>query len=410
MESYFTSDFFVDNRARLRQLFTGTAPIVITANGLLQRGADSAFQFAQDANFWYLTGLDEPDLVLVIDREKEYLIVPGRSPSREAFDGSIAHDMLTKRSGIKAVYDEEAGWDQLGTRLRKVKHVATIAAPPTYIESFGIYTNPARAQLIQKIKAENDAVELLDLSSHVIRMRMIKQPEELRAMQKAIDITLSSLKDAFRPAKVHRYAHEYEIEAAITQGFRGGGATGHAFTPIVASGARACTLHYTANNGVVAADELVVADVGAEVEHYAADITRTRALGEPSQRQCAVHQAVADAQAYAIGLLKPGVSLKEYEQNVEQFVGEKLRELGLTKIADHENIRRYFPHATSHFLGLNVHDVGEYDRPLEAGMVLTVEPGIYIPEEGIGVRLEDNILITPTGPKNLSAQLSRDLR
>src|SRR5476651_831478 len=113
MESRFTSDFFTSNRQKLRQLFTGTAPIVVTANGLLQRGADSTYAFSQDAYFWYLTGIDEPDITLVMDRDKEYLIVPARSASREAFDGAVAGDLLTRRSGIQKVYDEREGWEQL---------------------------------------------------------------------------------------------------------------------------------------------------------------------------------------------------------------------------------------------------------------------------------------------------------
>jgi len=409
MESYFTSDFFAGNRRRLRELFTGTAPIIVTANGLLQRGGDSSFPFEQDANFWYLTGIDKPDILLVLDRDKEYLIVPSRSQSRESFDGVVADDELTNRSGIKTIYDDKTGWEQLSGRLGKVKHVATIAMPPAYIDAYGIYTNPARANVVYRIKAENEKLELLDIGPHMSRLRMFKQPEELQALQKAIDITNASLKETFSPAKIKKYAHEYEMEAQITQGFRKRGAAGHAFEPIVASGARACTLHYVENNGAVASDELVVADVGAQVEHYAADITRTRALGKPSRRQLAVHAAVLEVQEYAFGLLRPGVLLKDYEQSVEHFMGEKLRELGLIKTISHDAIRRYFPHATSHFLGINVHDVGDYDRPLEPGVVLTVEPGIYIQKEGIGIRIEDDVLITQKGIKILSAKLSRKL-
>src|SRR5665213_3590178 len=153
MESRFTSEFFAGNREKLRELFKGTAPIVVTANGLLQRGGDSSYDFSQDANFWYLTGIDEPDIVLVMDRDKEYLIVPARTASREAFDGTIADEELSLRSGIQAVYDDKAGWEQLAGRLRKVKHVATIAPPPAYIEAYGLYTNPARAALLQRLKA-----------------------------------------------------------------------------------------------------------------------------------------------------------------------------------------------------------------------------------------------------------------
>ncbi len=409
MQSYFTSEFFAANRQRLRDLFTGTAPIVVSANGLLQRGGDSTYGFAQDANFWYLTGIDEPDLILVIDRDKEYLIVPGRSVSRQAFDGSVNDTVLSQRSGISTIYNDTAGWQQLHNRLNKVKHAATLATPPAYIEHYGMYTNPARAALVARLKSYKSDLEMLDLNQHLTRLRMIKQAPEVAAIQAAIDVTISSLKDSLHPTKLRGYAYEYELEAQIAQGFRKRGAAGHAFEPIVASGERACTLHNVANNGALAADELVITDVGAEVEHYAADITRTVSLSTPSRRQQAVHGAVLEVQKFAFGLLKPGVVLKDYEQQVEQSMGEKLRELGLIKTSSHDNIRAYFPHATSHFLGLNVHDVGDYERPLEPGMVMTVEPGIYIPEEGIGVRIEDDILITSRGIKILTQKLSRDL-
>jgi Xaa-Pro aminopeptidase len=409
MRSYFSGEFFAGNRRRLRELFTGTAPIVVSANGLLQRGGDSTYGFAQDANFWYLTGIDEPDLTLVMDRNKEYLIVPGRSASREAFDGTVSDEALSRRSGIKTIYDDKAGWELLENRLKKVKHAATLATPPAYIEHYGLYTNPARAALVERLKGCKNDLELLGLNQHLTRLRMIKQPEELAALQSAIDITISSLKDALRPAKLRAYAYEYQLEAQIAQGFRARGAAGHAFEPIVASGQRACTLHNVANNGALAADELVIADVGAEVEHYAADITRTVSLGTPSRRQQAVHGAVLEVQKFAFGLLGPGVTLKDYEQQIEHFMGEKLRELGLIKTISHDEVRAFYPHATSHFLGLNVHDVGDYERPLEPGMVLTVEPGIYIPREGIGVRIEDDAMVTSRGLKILTQKLSREL-
>ncbi len=409
MESHFTSEFFAGNRARLRELFTGTAPIVISANGLLQRGADSAYGFSQDANFWYLTGLDEPDLVLVMDRDKEYLVVPGRDASRQAFDGSINDEALARRSGIEVVYDAEEGWKQLGGRIGKVKHVATVAPPPAYAEHHGLYTNPARSAMVARLKIYNDELQLLDLTPHLARMRMVKQHAEVAAIQAAIDTTLASIKDASRPAKLKKYKHEYELEAEIGAGFRRRGAAGHAFAPIVAGGARACTLHNVANRAPLSADELVVVDVGAEVEQYAADITRTISLGPPTRRQQAVYAAVLETQDYAMGLLKPGVMLKDYEQHIEHFLGEKLRELGLIKSISHDEVRKFCPHATSHFLGLNVHDIGDYERPLEPGVVLTVEPGIYIPEESIGIRIEDDVLITKTGMKNLSKKLPREL-
>ena len=409
MNPRFTSEFFAGNRQRLRELFTGTAPIVLSANGLLQRGGDSTYAFSQDASFWYLTGINEPDITLVIDRDKEYLIVPGRSTRREAFDGKVEDSELSHSSGIQTVLSDKEGWERLGSRLKKVKHVATLAASPAYVELYGLYTNPARATLAARLKEYSPHLELLDLSPHLTRMRMIKQAPELAAIQAAIDITIGSFKEATRAAKLAKYAYEYELEAAITQGFRRRGASGHSFEPIVAGGQRAVTLHNVANNSALAADELIIVDIGAEVEHYAADITRTISLKIASKRQRSVHDAVREVQQHAFTLLKPGVLMKTYEQQIEQLMGEKLRELGLIKSISLEAVRHYFPHGTSHFLGLNVHDIGDYDRPLEPGIVMTVEPGIYIPEEGIGVRIEDDVLITAKGIKILSNKLSRSL-
>jgi Xaa-Pro aminopeptidase len=409
MESRFTSEFFAGNRQRLRELFTGTAPIVVTANGLLQRGTSNTFRFAQDASFWYLTGIDEPDIVLVMDRDREYLIVPTRSAYQEAFDGVVSEESLSRQSGVRTVHNDKTGWEQLSKRLEKVKHVATVAAPPAYVETYGLYTNPARASLVQRLMSYKEELELLDISPHLARLRTVKQPLELAAIQAAINVTVASLKESLRPTKLRKYAFEYELEAEVARGFRRRGADGHAFEPIVAGGPRACTLHDLTNGSALLADELIVVDVGAEVDHYAADITRTVSLSQPSRRQQAVHGAVLDVQHFAFGLLKPGVLIKDYEQQVEHYMGEKLRELGLIKTISHEAVRKFYPHATSHFMGLNVHDAGDYERPLEPGVVMTVEPGIYIPHEGIGVRIEDDVVITPKGIKILTDKLPRDL-
>jgi len=405
---FFSSDFFIGNRERLRQLFTGTAPIVLTANGLLQKGSDEAFQFHQDRSFWYLAGCDDPEVVLVMDKGKEYLIVPGREEVREKFDGAVNFDELSHRSGIKDIYNGKDGWKHLESRIKKVKHVATLAAPPKYVDFWGMYTNPARAELIHRLKTINSEIELLDLRQHLSRMRTVKQEPELQAIQRAVDITVDTLKEVTRPTKIMKYAYEYEIEADITRGFRRRGAMGHSFDPVVASGIRSCTLHHITNDGRLASDEMVVMDVGAAVSHYASDITRTVSLGDQmSRRQQAVYDGVLEAQEYAFSLLRPGVLLRDYEHQMETFVGEKLRELGLIKTISSENVRKFFPHATSHYLGLDAHDAGDYDRPLEPGTVLAVEPGIYVPEEAIGVRIEDDVVITEAGIKNISGRLPR---
>ena len=412
MDKIFSSDFFIQNRKSLQDslgIDNPGVPLVVAAHGLLQRGADSTFPFHQDSNFRYLTGIDEPDLILVMDSGNEYCIVPGRTGSREAFDGAVDKKHLSEISGISEFVDEEEGWQRLGRRLKQTRKVYTLSAPAAYIEQYGLYTNPARSRLVERLTTWQPECEVLDIREHLIGMRMVKQPEELKAVQKAIDITIRGINKVSASLKKDGYEYEFEIENELAAAFRTKVASGHAFTPIVAGGKRACTLHNVQNNGKLQSGELIVIDVGAEVDHYAADITRTVALGQPSGRQRQVHEAVLDVQKQALSLLKPGTLLKEYEGQVEKIMGTKLQELGLIKEADHDSVRRYYPHATSHFLGLDVHDVGDYMRPLEPGMVLTCEPGIYIPEEGIGVRIEDDILITESGHIVLSEKLPRQL-
>jgi Xaa-Pro aminopeptidase len=406
MYKHFSTEFFVGNRARLRELFVGTAPIVITSNGVMQRNGDNVYAFRQDSSFWYLTGVNQADVILVMDKNKEYLILPEQQSYYDIFHGGYDQAELSKISGITTVLNYNDGWKQLEGRLKRVKHIATLGAGPIYAKELGFYTNPARRRLIKRLKAANPAAELLDLRSQLAIMRMVKQPSELAALQEAIDITQKGLK--YVQKRVYQY--EYEIEAALTNVFRKSGARGHAFSPIVSAGVRACALHQEENSGEIGSKDLLTLDVGAEVDNYAADISRTYSQGKnPSKRQRAVHAAVEAVQEYAFGLVKPGATIRENEKLVEQFMGEKLRELGLIKTIDRETVRKYFPHATSHYLGLDVHDAGDYDRPLEPGVVLTVEPGIYIPDEQIGVRIEDDVLVTEDGHEVLTRNLPRNI-
>ena len=404
----FSQDFFKANREKLQQLLKSEDPIVVTANGLIQRGADSSYSFTQDSNFWYLTGISDPDITLVIDGNREFLIVPIREGSRVTFDGQIDVASLTAISGISDIVNEATGWTRIDNLLEKTKRLATLAPAPSYIEQFGLYANPARSRLMERVGRHVSDLELIDIRTELANMRMIKQEQEIVAIQAAIDITIASLKDVLSKPK-GTYKYEYQIEADIAHGFRYRGSEGHAFEPIVAGGVRACTLHNITNDAAINMGDLVVLDVGASVCGYAADITRVYATTKPTKRQMDVFEAVKEAQSYAISLLKPGANLKTYESKVARFVGTKLKQLKLISNLNDESIRHYFPHATSHFLGLNVHDVGDYQKPLQAGTVITVEPGIYIPEEGIGVRIEDDVLITKEGIDILSRNLPSKL-
>lgn len=407
MDSIFSSKFFKENRARLRALLPETELVIITANGLLQQSADATYPFKQDGNFWYLTGINKPDIVLVIEGGKEYIILPVQSDYQKHFDGAhnIAH--MAKTSGIDDILDYQTGWDQLSASLQKLAKIATLNPSPRYIEHMGFYTNPARSTLIEKIKSYNSNLEIIDVRKQFATLRMVKKAPEIQAIQSAIDVTVHTLNRIKK--NIHSYTHEYQLEADVAHGFRSQGADGNAFDSIIASGKNACTLHYKDNNDKLHKNDLLLFDIGAEKYGYTSDISRTYSRSVPSDRQLQIHSAVCDVQDFAYSLLKPGVLLRDYELNVRSFMSEKLQELGLISQNDSVKNQTYFPHSTSHFLGIDVHDIGDYDRPLEPGVVITVEPGIYVPEEGIGVRIEDDILITENSIDILSKKLSRDI-
>lgn len=397
--SYLHSDFFAQNRSRLRYVHAQDLPLVVAANGLLQRTADTTHPFAQDSNFWYLTGIDEPDLTLVIGRDEDYIIVPEKSDIRAFFDG--ANDLATwsERSGVECFYGQRDGWNRLRAELQSKTPctVGVLQPSASYDIRHGVFANPAKRRVTNKIKQLAKDVDLVDLRPALAELRTIKQPVEIECIEKAIGITKQVLESATTEAALGSMTHEYQLEAEITAGFRRLGASGHAYAPIVAVGRNAATLHYVRNNSLINQNEYIVIDVGAEVEHYAADITRTVMLGEPTDRQRSIYEAVVKAQQYAISLIRPGATFKENEQAVVEFIADKLKQLGLIELAaDSSAARQYFPHATSHFLGLDVHDVGQYTE-LQPGMVITCEPGIYVPAESIGVRIEDDILVTPDG-------------
>jgi Xaa-Pro aminopeptidase len=403
-QSHFSASFFSANRAKLRSLVKEQSLIAIAANGLLQRNSDISYPFRQDSNFWYLTGIEEPDVVLVIDGNDEYLIVEDRDERRAAFDGSIDIEAMKKVSGIASVYGRTEGWNKAGEKIAKNTQVATLAANPAYDDSHGIYANPARARLRSTLAVHNPDIKLVDIRLMLARMRMVKEPSEIEAMKKALAVTRQAFQRVAE--QIETFEYEYEIERELTSTFVEHSAT-HAYQPIVAAGKNACTLHYTHNNGPINKRSLLLIDAGAEYSNYASDITRTFAVGKISDRMKQVFVSVQTVQDYAMELLKPGVLMREYEENVEQFMGKELQKLGLISTNNTSTVRKYYPHATSHFLGLDTHDVADYTLPLSAGMVLTVEPGIYIPEENIGVRIEDNVILTDKGIVNLSEDLPK---
>lgn len=399
-----TPDFYACNRAALMKELDG-ALVILTAFTSLQGAADSAAVFEQEANFLWLSGINAPDWWLIIDgaSEKSWLVSPGVSDNRLLFDGSLTHEEALRMSGADKVLEQDEA-SRLLARLAKSHESAYTIGEPRYSKSADFVLNPAPRKLRNLLKRTFTSVQ--DCQKQLARLRAIKQPAEVELMMRAATLTVGGFQALTDSLATFR--HEYEAEAELSYYFRRHGAV-HAFEPIVAGGKNACTLHYVQNSASINSPQLLLVDAGARIDGYPADVTRTFAVGESTERQKEVHKAVQVAERQIIELLRPGLRLKDYVETTDNIMKEALLSVGLLEnLEDGDSYRHYFPHAVSHGLGLEVHEsLGGYEE-FQPGMVLTVEPGIYVPEESIGVRIEDDILITDRGHVNLTGSLSTD--
>ncbi len=396
----FNSDFFILNRSKLMDSLPDSI-VVVTANGLLQSSADCTFEFRQDSNFWYLTGVDEPDFVLIINTKirKSQLLLPQQNDYKKEWGGRYDNEGICSRSGIKNI-DSLA---RLPTILKRAKitglSLGYLKPLQEVVDPFGFYANPARRLLESKLL--NVYSEGFDIRSKIAKLRQIKQSVEIESIQKAIDITGETLNKVKK--LIGNFKTEADLSRIISSGFYKYGGNGHGYAPIIASGKNAATIHYSRCNGNIVNNQLLLLDVGARFGYYTADISRTWAVGKVKARHKELFDATLKLQNIAFTMLKPGVYIKEYQKTMEEEAQKIMSQLGCNG-AD-----KPYPHSFSHFLGLDVHDAGDYTTPITENMVLTVEPGIYLPDEGIGIRIEDNILITKSGNKVLSKNISKTL-
>lgn len=393
--------FHTDNRHRLYAQAKGEL-IVLTAYDSVQQSGDMAAPFLQESSFWWLTGITEPGWKLIIDssRKKSVLVRPERSRVDVIFNGESDDSDVTQVSGITEIISAR----EFEGYLRQQNRHHTIVYTLNPKEDNEFVLNPAKGTLAATLGRLFTSVQHCDPLFNTLRA--IKQPAELSRMRAAAKLTCQTFSHV--ESLLPTLKTEAEVEAEFIYAFHRAGAT-HAYEPIVASGKNACTLHYTSNSSKLRARELVLIDIGARVNGYAADVTRTYCRN-PTKRQVAVHAAVERAEQAIIALIKPGLTISEYLKSVDDIMKHELHELGLLNDITNETVyRQYFPHAVSHGLGVDTHDSLGRPRYLESGMVLTVEPGIYIAEEAIGVRIEDDILVTDTGHENLTASLPTGL-
>lgn len=400
-------EFYKSRRLALMEGLAAPAAVLIFSGKAPMRSADESYGFSVDRNFYYLTGIDRENMILMLKK------MPGKEVTATLFiepyseelakwvGGRMKRDEATAVSGIDDIrYLEDfpanlnrlvsgtQGLGKLQIGLDLWRYTASQADTPAHEQA-------------KVIRERYPAVEITDVRGELAAMRMVKSDAELAEMRKAQSATDTAVRAMIRHARPG--INEAELEGAFDFSLACQNEREHAFPSIVAGGRRATTLHYAENNQVVEDGQLVLIDLGSAHNHYCADISRTFPInGHFTARQKAVYNTVLAAQKLVIETAKPGMTLGELNQLVIDFYEKELPKLGL--LADGKKVGDYYYHGVSHHLGLDTHDVSSPTlEKLAPGMVITVEPGLYIEEEEIGVRIEDDILITETGAENLSA-------
>ncbi|MDC0177794.1 aminopeptidase P family protein [Polaribacter sp.] len=406
------TQLFIKNRANFAAEMKPNSLAVFNSNDIYPISADSTLPFEQHRDIFYLCGVDQEESVLFLfpdcpnENLREVLFVRETNEHIAVWEGEkLTKEAAFRISGIKTVF-----W------LEDLDNILFEMA--TLCDTFYINTNEHyRANLVTETREDRFTKELfLKYSAHSVaksnpilqKLRAVKDKIELDLMQQACNITekgFRSVLDFVKPG-----VWEYEIEAELLYKFVRNRSKGFAYTPIIASGKNANVLHYIDNNQQCKNGDLILLDVAAEYANYSSDLTRTIPVsGKFSHRQRAVYNAVNYVKKEATKMLLPGVLWKEYQVEVGKIMTSELLKLGLLDKADVQNedkispaYKKYFMHGTSHHLGLNTHDYGLLNEPMQANMVFTVEPGIYIPEEGFGIRLEDDVVVQEKGaPFNL---------
>ena len=379
-------DEFRARRANLRKVLDG---VVVLAGRV--EGRDEVYRSDQEPNFYYLTGWTQPGARLLVTPSQELLFLPHHNERVEHYQGkrSSAEDQDVRTlSGFDEVLPLEKFEAELDKALNANEKVYALANQP----------------IAEKLKSFLPFRDLADATSLIAKLRMKKSPAEIAAIQHATDVSLDAQRAAWK--RITPGMYEYQSSALLWNTYIANGCEDVAYSPIVGSGPNSTVLHYSANQRRMDRGEVVVMDAAAECDGYASDITRTIPVGGKfSARQREIYEIVLGAQNAAIAAAKPGVRMTGPTNSLTKIAKDYMDAHG--KDLHGEPLGKYFIHGIGHQVGLQVHDAS-LDVPLEAGMVVTIEPGIYIPEENIGVRIEDVVLITENGVKVLSAALARE--
>lgn len=406
--------FYSNNRKNYFQEIKNNSLTVLFSGVEKQRSADQDYDFDVDRNFYYLTGVNQSKAILVLiksdGKEEEYLFVEETSEYMAKWYGKkLSKEEAKDISGVEKIHylDEFDNFlfKKLNSTRNSVSHIKRV-----YLNlerrNDKYHFSPA---LIFKDEISKNYQELKIKNAYpiIIGLRMIKTEEEILLIEEAIKTTNGGIKELMKKAKPGLY--EYQLESYFDQYIQFNGQKQHAFKTICAAGKNGTILHYVNNDNLLQEGDLVLFDLGSAHKHYISDISRTFPVnGKFSPRQKEVYEAVLSIQKNCIEFLKPGITWEEYNNYANKLTIEQLKKLGLIK--EDEEFRKYYYHSIGHFIGLDTHDPGLYDVCFKEGMVVTVEPGIYIEEENIGIRIEDDVLITKDGRRNLSKDIIKEVK
>ncbi|MGL5384083.1 MAG: aminopeptidase P N-terminal domain-containing protein [Culicoidibacterales bacterium] len=392
-----------DNRQRYCELMPTQSVSIFFAGEAPVKSADEMYPFTPNRNFYYLTGLTAPNLVVVItkaERETVTVFIERENPEMARWIGAtITAAEVQAQSGISDV----RYLDELETFIGNYFNRQKVQSCQFDLERQSLQTSPSAAQkFAQVIQQAYPSVLIKDAQADLAQLRMVKSPAEIEKIEAAIQLTKQGILAMAQEIKPEMT--ENQVEAYFDFTLKQGGATDFAFPTICAGGKNATILHYNENNQVLNDGELVLFDLGAQIDYYNADISRTFPInGTFSKRQRVIYEIVLKAMVAVEQAVRPGITLSELNQIASDQLAEGCLAIGL--ITEKSQISQYYIHSIGHHLGLDTHDVSNYKQALTAGMVITNEPGLYIPEEGIGIRLEDDLLVTATGCRNLSATI-----
>lgn len=414
------SNLFVKNRQKFMARMKPNSIAVFNSNDVYPIGADSTMPFQQARDLFYLSGVDQEESILVLfpdayeKKHREVLFVRETNPHIAVWEGEkLSKEKALKVSGIETTYWLQ-DFDRVFYELMTEAETVYFNTNEHYRQS--VETQTREDRFILKCKAKFPAHKWEKSNPILQDLRGTKEEQEIALIQQACKITEKGFKRILGFVKPGVW--EYEIEAEFMHEFLRNRSRGFAYTPIVASGNNANVLHYVVNNQQCKEGDLLLLDVGAEYANYASDMTRTIPVsGRFTARQKEVYSAVLNVKKLATQMLVPGTMWKEYHEEVGRLMTSELTGLGLLDKADVQNqdpswpaYKKYFMHGTSHHIGLDTHDYGPLKKPMQPNMVYTVEPGIYIPEEGFGIRLEDDVVIQESGePFNLMAGIPLEI-